>query len=262
MSIRTESEKKFQQYLAGQNLTWTRIPESNRKRPDYTVKHRDAICVFEVKEFDEPRPRPVGWIDPLPPIREKIYRASEKFTGYHKYCCAVVLWGGRSIRRTALQPVVLAAAFGERVNTEPEDFLDAGAEPQSFCFIGKAALTPKHNTTVSAILILAEYRLDHVWVEAGRQLAAKRRRGEGIKPFEQAELCQRISERGGPRYSYEGTVRVIVLENPYARIPFPPDLLVGPFDQHWRLQSGRFRLASMGCELERLKRDKVPFVFW
>ena len=79
MSIRTESEEKFEQYLTGQNLSWTRIPESNRKQPDYAVKHRDANCVFEVKEFDEPETRPVGGFSPLPPIRDRINRAREKF---------------------------------------------------------------------------------------------------------------------------------------------------------------------------------------
>jgi hypothetical protein len=262
MSMRTESEEKFEQYLTGQNLTWNRIPESNRKEPDYTVRHGGSNCIFEVKEFDEPETKPVGGYSPLPPIRDRINRAREKFTEYRKYCCGVVLWGSKSIYRTAHQSVVFPAAFGEGVNTEPEDFVDAGAEPQSFRFVGKAALTPKQNTSVSAIAILAEYRLNHVWVEAGCQMMAKRQRVEEIKPGEQFELCQRIYDEKGLRYSYEGTIRMIVLENPYARTPFPPDLFVGPFDQHWRLQAGRFRLAFMGSELERLKNENVPSVFW
>lgn len=261
MSMRTESEEKFEQYLTSQNLTWNRLPESNRKQPDYAVKHRDVNCVFEVKEFDEPQVRPVGAVDPLPAIRDRINRAREKFRDYRDNRCGVVLRGSKSIIRTAHQSVVFPAAFGQ-ASTEREDFVDPEAESQSFRFTGKAALTPKQNTTVSGIAILAEYELNHVWLEAWREVRAKEQRGERIKPFEMAEICQQISDQRGPRLSYEGTIRMIVLENPYARKPFPPELFVGPFDQHWRLQSGWFRLAFMGSELERLKNDKVPFVFW
>jgi hypothetical protein len=262
MSIRTESEEKFEQYLSGQNLPWTRIPESNRKQPDYAVRHRDGNCVFEVKEFDEPETRPVGGFSPLPPIRDRINRAREKFTNYRDSCCGVVLWGSKSIVRTAHQSVVFPAAFGENLNSEPDVFVDPGAEPRSYRFFGKAALTPTQNTTVSAIAILTEYELNHAWLEAWREIEAKEQRGEEIYPLEQAQLCQHISEQRGQRYSYKGTIRMIVLENPYARKPFPPDLFIGPFDQHWRLQSGWFRLAFMGSELERLKSDNVPSVFW
>lgn len=174
----------------------------------------------------------------------------------------MVLWGSKSIYRSVDPSRVLSAAFGEIVDMEPDSLVDAGAEPQSFRFTGEAALTPKQNTTVSAIAILAQYRLDHAWLEAWPQVAAKQQRGERINPMEMAELCQQISEQRGARYSYEETIRMIVLENPYARKPFPPDLFVGPFDQHWRLQSGWFRLAFMGTELERLKNGNVPSVFW
>jgi hypothetical protein len=262
MSVRTESEEKFEQYLTGQNLAWGRIPESNRRQPDYTVRHRDANCVFEVKEFDKPETTPSGGYSPLPPIRDRINRAREKFMDYRNCCCGVVLWGSKSIHRSAHPFGVFPAAFGEYVDTEPRAFVDAGAEPQSFRFFGRAALTRTHNTTVSAIAILAEYRLNHVWVEAAQRVVAKRQRGEETKPGDYIGLCQRIYEQKGLRFSYEGTIRMIVLENPYARIPFPPDLFVGPFDQHWRLESGRFRLAFMGSEIERLKNDNVPSVFW
>jgi len=258
----TESEVKFEQYLSGQNLAWTRLPESTRKQADYAVKHRGANCIFEVKEFDGPETKPTGGYSPLPPIRDRINRAREKFADYRDCCCGVVLWGSKSIYRTAHQSVVFPAAFGEGVYAEPEDSIDAGAEAQSFRFIGKAALTPKQNTTISGIVILAKYRLNHVWVDAGRQMVAKRQRGEEIRPGEQFDLCQQIYKEKGLQFSYEGTIRTIVLENPYARTPFPSDLFVGSFDQHWRLQSGWFRLAFIGSEIERLKFDKVPSLFW
>ena len=51
MSAKTESEDRFEQYLTGQNLTWNRIPESNRREPDYTVRHGDSNCIFEEKSL-------------------------------------------------------------------------------------------------------------------------------------------------------------------------------------------------------------------
>jgi hypothetical protein len=257
----TQSESEFERYLSGQRLAWVRISESTQKEPDYRVMHTTGDCVFEVKEFDAPEIIPSGGYDPLPPIRHKIKRAIEKFEHYRKYCCGVVLWGSKSILRSAHPFGVFPAAFGQYVDREPKQFVDAGIHPQSFSFYGEAVLSANQNTTASGIVILTSFRLNDVWVEAWQQLAAKRGRGEAIKPWEQADLCQRIAEQKGVRYSYEGTIRVIVLENPYARIPFPPDLFVGPFDQHWRLQSGRFRLAFMGSEIERLRGDNVPFVF-
>jgi hypothetical protein len=262
MSIRTESEEKFEQYLTAEDLAWSRIPGSTRKQPDYSVQHRETTCVFEVKEFDEPQVRPVGGYDPLPPIRHKIKRAAEKFSQYRDPRCGVVLRGSKSIVRTAHQSVVFPAAFGRCVNTEPDVYIDPGPEPRCFHFSGVAALTADQNRTVSAVIILAEYELNHVWVEAWREMAAREQRGERTHLGDQMALCQQIWEERGPRYSYEGTIRTIVFENPYARVPFPPDLFIGPFDQHWRHQLGWFRLAFMGSGIERLRSDHVPFVFW
>jgi hypothetical protein len=60
---------------------------------------------------------------------------------------------------------------------------------------------------------------------------------------------------------YQGTIRTVVLENPYARMPFPPDLFMGPFDQRWHQESGHFRVCFMGSELMRLKQSGVPFAY-
>jgi len=262
MSFRTESEDKFERYLTTEHLTWTRIPESTQKQPDYSVQHGETICVFEVKEFDEPGVRPVGGFDPLPPIRHKIKRAAEKFSRYRDQCCAVVLWGSKSIVRTAHQSVVFPAAFGRCINTEPDIYIDPGCEPRSFHFSGIAALTAHQNTTVSAVIVLAEYELNHVWVEAWCEMAAREQRGERTHPGNQMALCQQILEERGPRYSFKGTIRTIVFENPHARVSFPPDLFVGPFDQHWRCRLRWFQLAFMGSDIEHLKRDGVPSIFW
>jgi hypothetical protein len=102
-----------------------------------------------------------------------------------------------------------------------------------------------------------------LWLEVWGRLDAKRQRGEVVETSDQFDLLHQFSPDGTAKYSYEGTIRAVILENPYARVAFPHDLFVGRFDQRWRMnrETGWFRLAFMGSELERLKRDGVPFIY-
>ncbi len=138
---------------------------------------------------------------------------------------------------------------------------DSGPSGPSCMFSGPAELRPDANATISAIVILTKYQLNHLWVEADRQLDARKQQGEKISCVDWFALLQQLSRERPVMYSYEGTIRTITIENPYARIPFPPDVFNGPFDQRWRGDSGRFALAFMGSELERLRKDGVSVNF-
>jgi hypothetical protein len=94
-----------------------------------------------------------------------------------------------------------------------------------------------------------------------RELEAKAQRGEEISISDQFDLLQKLSPEGKATYSYEGTVRAVVLENPNARIPLPSALFRGRFDQRWRFKSDWLSLDFIGSELERLREDGVPFIF-
>ena len=261
MYEKTESEGVFERFLEGHQLRWTRLSDPERKHPDYKVQHGDISCLFEVKEFGNPAVQPSGGFSPCPPIREKIRQARKQFGQFKDDCCALVLWNSKSIFRTVLLDAVASAAFGEYVHMNASASANLRAAPPRYQFFGPAALTPKHNTTVSAIVILNPYRLNHLWLEMWRELDAKRQRGDEITPGDQFEILQRLSSDHPATYSYEGTVRAVVLENPHARVTFPPDLFVGPFDQRWRMQSGWFSLAFMGAELAHLKQSRVPFIY-
>jgi len=256
---KTESEAVFERYLGAQNLNWSRVLTSDQKQPDYKIEHRATTCVFEVKEFDDPATKPSGGFSPCPPIREKIRSAAKQFKNYRDDCCALVFWN-TNFYRSVLPQVVLSASFGERVR---ENRSPLGAEPSSYHFSGRAELRPDCNTRFSAIVVLAPYRLNHLWLEVWKRLDAKRQRGEIVETSDQFDLLQQLSPDGTANYSYEGTIRTVVLENPYARVPFPHHLFVSPFDQRWSMnkETGWFRLAFMGSELERLKRDGVPFIY-
>jgi hypothetical protein len=263
MLAATESEKVFDQYLEGQKLKWTRLPEADSPQPDYAVRYEGEECLFEVKEFGDPATEPVRGFDPRPAVREKIHQARKKFGEYKDHPCAVVLWNSKSVLRDLSLRAVLCAAFGRYVDLGHSFQGDVGDEPLTYAFDGgEAALGPNSNTTISAIIILSHYQLDQVWVEAWRRLSHKTQRGEPIRPFDQDYLTQQVdNEFVGTRYLYQGTIRTVVLENPYARMPFPPDLFMGPFDQRWHQESGHFRPCFMGSELTRLKQSGVPFVY-
>ncbi|MGB9067653.1 MAG: hypothetical protein WCC21_03705 [Candidatus Acidiferrales bacterium] len=261
MSEATESEKMFERYLNGQNLAWDRVPETQLKQPDYRVEHNRKPCFFEVKEFSDPATKPVGAFSSCPAIQEKLTQARKQFRDYRNYCCAVVLWNSKSIYRTLLLDTVASGAFGKYVTVDADPAQDLGANPPRFRYSGPAELSENENTTISAIVILAPYRLNHLWLEMWRIVKTKHNQGKEITPWVQFDILQRLSSERAPSLSYEGTIRVIVIENPFARIPFPPDLFVGPFDQRWRMESAWLSLSFVGSELAKLKDTGVPFIY-
>lgn len=255
---KTESEERFETYLTGLNLVWQRVAQGQDQTPDYRITHGKAACFFEVKEFNNPEVPPVGGFSPCGPIRKKIKAAAKQLKNYRDECCAVVLWNSKTIHRTSQPEIVCSAAFGERVFRDPNLKEDVGIQPPRWRFLGTASLTKIHNTRVSAIVVLSAYRLDNLWLAAWRRMDAQRRSGE-VAMENQFEVLNELSPRISPRYSFEGTIRSVVTENPHARVAFPPNLLMGPFDQRWRMRNGWFTVVELGSELRRLQSSGIPF---
>jgi hypothetical protein len=172
MNGKTESEGVFERYLESQHLEWTRPWEPERRHPDYKVHHRGTACLFEVKEFNDPAVRSSGGYSPCPAIQEKISQARKQFRDWRGQCCALVLWNSKSIFRSVQLEAVASAAFGEYIEMNAATQDDLGAEPPRYRFSGRAELTPRHNTTISAITIFTPYRLNHMWLEMWRELDA------------------------------------------------------------------------------------------
>lgn len=257
----TESEQVFERYLRSQELQWTRVESANGKHPDYSVEYKGKTCFFEVKEFDDPLKKPVGGFSPCPAMREKITQARKQFKKYRNHCCVLVLWNSKSIYRGVFPDVVASAAFGDFIHADKSAAENLRADPPRYWFSGPAELTPVQNTTISAIAILCPYRLNHLWLDVWRALDAKQRRGEEVTVVDQFDFLQQFSSERPVTYSYEGTIRMIVLENPYARIPLRTNLFRGPFDQRWCMRSGLFGVSFIGSELELLREEGVPFVY-
>jgi len=59
-------------------------------------------------------------------------------------------------------------------------------------------------------------------------------------------------------YHVEVVPRVVVIENPFAKITFPSDLFCGTFDERWRIQNDKIERVFAGealKEIENLKGD-------
>jgi len=258
MSVKTESETVFEEYLNCHSLDWEAVDTGPQKEPDYRIKLGSQDCIFEVKEFDDPKPRPKSSFDPCRPVRQKLKKAREKFVRYETVSCNVVLFNSRSIYRSLTPDVVAAAAFGEHFQATQSDMGWDGGIPV-FRFFGSAVLTPEHNRTISSVILLCRYQLDEWHLEAYRRLRAKNIPREDIGPMDHGRLMEQVSAEDRPRYSFEGTLRAIVLDNPNAKIRLPLVFFDGPFDQRWWLEQQGYSAYRLGAELERLRADDVPF---
>lgn len=227
MSETTDSEALFEKYLDNQGIAYERLPELpelEQKQPDYRVQHGDLACVFEVKQLDEPPDRRSGKYPITEPIQRRISEARAQFRQYENCCCSLVLWSS-GIRRSVETTSVLRAAFGEWV-----DFPDLLTEqPPAYEFSGRdSALSPTKNTRISAIVILDNYALDRLQVQVWKELSARKERGEQVEISDYMEILNTIAPNPLANTSYAEAVRAVVLENPHARIAFPPELFVAP----------------------------------
>lgn len=263
MVTKTHSEALFEAYLETQGVSWDHEPDlpGKAKRPDYRVQHGSRSLWFEVKEFDDPAVRPTGGFSPVRAIREKIEQARKQFKEYKNDCCALVLHNCESIYRSTHLEAVLSAAFGKYFRQEARLDSRLADEPFRFSFYGSSKLSAGQNTSISAIIILQHYQVDERWVSIWNELHDRQACGEKLPPGASLEAAARMQDR--PQViTHANSVRVVVLENPYARIRFPNDLFNGPLDQRWGNREDCYTLLWVGPELQKLRErpEPVPFL--
>lgn len=264
ISARTHSELLFERYLRSQPIDFAYEPQvpGRTKRPDYRVEIDGKRYWFEVKELVDPKSKPTAGYDPTRPFEDKINEARKQFAEFKDDCCILVLHGCKSIYRLAMTPVIVSAAFGERVTLQPRRGQTLADEPLRFKFSGKAKLRPDANTTISAIIILQHFELESRWVEAFYRIRNRNELGEEIGPFAYAQEFELMKDWEN-EVEFKDSVRAVILGNPYARVPLPPDFIIGRLDQLWGIEdsSGWYTLISMGDELERLRARERPVPF-
>jgi len=218
----TKGEELFERYLHSQELHWEYESLPGQKRPDYVIQHHTGRCIFEVKDFDDPKPRPTDGYDPSPPIQRKMRRAREQFEEYKDHCCSVVLYSG-SIYRAIYPSAVLCAAFGpgSRQSYESGGKLDPtpprfrfpapGELPPDLQSLANPVLSAASNRSISSIIVLLNYALSELHLEVWRRLYLRQQAGEVLSPGESLRLLSELGETVPNTWRYEGTLRVAVL---------------------------------------------------
>jgi hypothetical protein len=257
MAYRTQAEMLFEKYLMLHAHTdWQYEVEVGGKRPDYRLTHHGSHLFFEVKEFDPPKlAQKADSYDLYKPIREKLNAAARQFKGCKDFSCSVVLSNlNCAIVQLGNPWVVMAAMLGDLAFQVPVGLpLGPGNRGRTIFTHGGKMVDDKRrkpwNTTFSSVIVLGAYSLHEKRIEA----AARQRRqelGRNITRREAVEealgLIEEMGDNGDAR-----RVRMVVYENPFARIPLDRELFRGPFDERWGADNGFMRRVFVGKEIVR-----------
>lgn len=272
METKNESERVFEQYLDqnGFQDKWTYEPSipGKRKRPDYLLNWKGEEHFLEVKELRKKPNEPTwpAYFDPYSSLRTEINEVRKQFKEYKEYSCSLVVFNVDD-GQARLKPIFVFGAMlgnlglkmdydpnkGEAVGgSERNAFLDSGRMIDS-----KRALP--QNTTISAVVVLDKF-LDNIDVEKAMQ-GEMTRQGRKFTGPELVKVRMELYES----HHVRSVPRVVVVENPYARVVFPGDLFSGPFDERWRWREDlndkveRVFAGNKLKELEELK-GKVQFL--
>ena len=242
MEIKNESEKIFEQYLdsSGFQGKWEYEPtiEGKNKKPDYLLNWKGGKHFFEVKELrrkpNEPTTR-AAYINPYSSLRTEINEVRKQFKEYKEYSCSLVVFNVDD-RQARLKPIFIFGAMlgnlglkmdydhnkGEAIaGSERNAFLDGG---KMIDYKGKQP----QNTTISAIVVLEEFR-DNSEVEKALREEEKKKSRKFTGP-ELVEVRIKLYET----HHVRSVPRLIVVENPFTQKLFPEDLFNGPFDECWK----------------------------
>jgi hypothetical protein len=258
MNNKTESEKLFEQYLDSSGFAgkWTYEPliEGKTKRPDYLLHWGACHCFFEVKELRKKPSEPTKWpahINPYSSLRAEIDEARRKFKEFKEYSCSLVVYCiDDALGRFLDAEHVLGAMLGDLGITaeyDPEKGeVIAGSEKNAFLSGGRMVNprdgTPQ-NTTISAVVVLGQFR-DNIEIERALSEEVKKHDKELSGPEIMGLRMELYTD-----HPVKTAPRVVVVENPFARIALAADLFMGLFDERWRLREGRVERVFAGKKL-------------
>ena len=107
----TRAEAVFEDYLTRHGIAWEYEALPGLKKPDYVIPYASGKCVVEVKQIEDPDPRPTHGFNPDRPVRAKIRRAVKQLGEYKDHPCSLAVYS-ESMFGPYEPSVVLAAAFG------------------------------------------------------------------------------------------------------------------------------------------------------
>jgi len=249
----TASETLFERCLADHGYNdWTHeepVP-GKTTTPDFCLKRQELLLYFEVKEW-EAQPVTLETIDLTSwvTIREKITQAARQFKQYKEHSCSVVLANPNGAPISLDDDAISGAMFGDvgfvvPLDTERGEVLSV---EKTFLKGGKMEHDVRgiQNTTFSAVLVMEHFyhlrkhlvKIDHL-----------RRRKYG----DQAGNNNLLNELPDPDAT---PLRLVVYENPNARIPLPPDLFRGPYDERFGADGSYYIRIFAGTEIEAIESE-------
>jgi hypothetical protein len=263
--VKNKSELLLEGYLRGHGYREFEFePEmvGSTRRPDYLLRAAEAEVLLEVKEFrTDPREQlSSGFFDPYPPVREKIDAARDKFRQLKSHCCCLVLYNVNKPLVLLDWQHVYGAMLGTIGWSVPLDLPGRPAPPDAktktiFMSGGKmhrerhgTPVAPQ-NQTISAILVLGRVAAGEQLLQAELQVL-KAQKGRALSFDEMLDAHERAL---GTTADYRHRpLRVVVHENPYARIPLPQHLFCGPWDERYGERDGLIGQVFVGHEVGKL----------
>ena len=260
METRNESETLFEQYLDSNGFRgkWIYEPSilGKSKKLDYLLNHNNQEILFEVKELRRKRNetgKQTSVFNPYSSLRKEIHEVRKQFKEYKSYICSLVVCNVEDSQFRSDPRIILGAMLGNlgikaSYNIEKNEFVKENAFLKCGKMIDYKRKQPQ-NTTISAIIVLEEFR-DNIEIEK----AMKNEEKEHGKEFEILEFIK-VRMKLHKTYRIKSLPRIIIAENPYARIAFPAGLFKGPFDERWGWieKNGKIERIFVGSKLKELE---------
>lgn len=268
MTNKTISERLFEAYLSASGITDFRFEpaqDGTSKRPDYSLSVLNTEILFELKQFDQTAADfnlVGGAYDPYRAVREKIEAARKKFKDLERFCCCLVLYNNDKPLVELDWQFVYGAMLGNLGFTMPVNPQTGTADESQtvhtfngggkmYRYLEGRAIAPQ-NRTISAILVLRQYM-----VGAKRfEIAMKRKESDLGRKLELLEFWDEIERARGTAMDLSlSQLRVVVHENPFARIQFPREIVRGPYDERYAGSEGRIERVFCGNQLAALEEE-------
>lgn len=264
---RNESEMLFETYLEAHGLNrWDYEPAIERKiqRPDYRIWQGEEQFFFEAKEFrqDQRVLLPQGGAyDPYAPIREKINAAREKFKEYKEFPCSLVLYNVDAFLVDLDDwTIVMGSMLGDagfRFAVDRQLGRAVGDFTPAFLKRGRMIdyrRMKAQNTTISAIVVLGNLplgrrRLASYWAREEKQLGRKQSWEEFLA------FAEGLKPRGID--ATQTFLRVVVYENPYARLPLTRKMFTGPLDERFGPDGDHIKRVFTGVRVLELEAEEA-----
>jgi len=266
----TYSEKLFASYLDTSGYSdWLFEPQidGRTKHPDFLVPTNGKHLVFDVKQRDYQYIAPgAAMFSPERGFKELINRGAKKFKGFKDMPCSLVIYNDGDLDTPMRTLLVFEAMLGDLGYVWDMDTRTFNAIPGS----ERVEFQPKHgemiasykrgeprNTTINAIIVLEERGLRNCGfeqrIEAETTLKTNRftrRFGRIMTDDERARI--EIGVLLKTPHENGRVVRVIVCENPWARIPLPRDIFCELYDERWAMVDRKLVRVWQGSKVADL----------